>query len=382
METVFHLPTRIVFGIGTIEALGRETGVLGKNALIVTGTHSSRATGLLDRVIAMLAEHDVAATVFDRITPNPDYGTIDEGAAIVRNGSTDVIIGLGGGSAMDAAKAIRLAAATGRPIWEHVIEGTDAGVRGAIPQLLLVPTMAGTGSEASIVSVVVNPELHEKRALRTPLFYPTVSIVDPQLTVTVPPHRTAEGSIDMFCHVFEPYITAGVVSEISDGFMETVMRAAVRALPEALKNPADLDARTRLSWASTLALSGVMKLGGSSGFFSCHGFAQALNGHYRGLGHGATLAYMLPAWLDSLKTLCPERLAKAGRAVFEQDDAVPAILDWIEKAGMRTPLREVGVAREDLAAIAESAWNTQAMVKKHPGGMTPEGVLKMYEAVY
>ena len=382
MQTVFQLPTRIVFGVGSIDSLGQECAALGKNALIVTGAHSARDTGLLDRVEAQLSEKGIKSTAFERIKPNPDYATIDEAGKLVRDGGIDLIIGLGGGSAMDAAKAIRMAASSGKPVWDHFTAGSDAGCDGPLAELVLVPTMAGTGSEASIVSVVMNPDNHEKRAMRTPIFYPSVSIVDPQLTVSLSAWRTAEGAIDMFCHVFEPYVTADTVSEISDGFMETVMRAAVNALPRALADPTDLEARGTLSWVSTLALSGVMRLGGGSGLFSCHGFAQALNGHYRDLGHGGTLAYMMPAWLESMAAQRPERLKKAGLAVFGTEDCAGALLKWIKDAGVGQSLREVGVSRGDLTAIADSAWNTQAMVKKHPGGMTPESVLAMYERVY
>jgi len=382
MQTVFHLPTRIVFGIGTIESLGQECAALGKNALIVTGASSARATGLLARVEAQLAEKGVKSTAFERIRPNPDYATVDEAAKLVRDDGIDVIIGLGGGSAMDAAKAIRMAASSGKPVWDHFTEGSDAGCDGPLAALVLVPTMAGTGSEASFVSVLMSPETHEKRAMRSSTFYPSVSIVDPQLTVSLSSWRTAEGAIDMFCHVFEPYVTADTVSDISDGFMETVMRAAVQALPRALADPNDLDARETLSWVSTLALSGVMRLGGGSGVFSCHGFAQALNGHYRDLGHGGTLAYVMPAWLESMSVQRPERLKKAGLAVFGSEDCSSALLKWIKDAGVGQSLSEVGVSRDDLVAIADSAWNTQAMVKKHPGGMSPEAVLAMYARVY
>ena len=306
MQTVFQLPTRIVFGVGSIESLGQECASLGKSALIVTGAHSARATGLLARVETQLAEKGIKSAAFERIRPNPGYATIDEAAKLVRDEGIDLIVGLGGGSAMDAAKAIRMVASSGKPVWQHFTEGSDAGCDGPLAGLVLVPTMAGTGSEASIVSVLMSPETHEKRAMRTPIFYPSVSIVDPELTVSLSAWRTAEGAIDMFCHVFEPYVTADTAFEISDGFMETVMRAAVNALPRALADPNDLEARETLSWVSTLALSGVMRLGGGGGVFSCHGFAQALNGHYRDLGHGGTLAYIMPAWLESIAVQRPE----------------------------------------------------------------------------
>jgi alcohol dehydrogenase YqhD (iron-dependent ADH family) len=327
-------------------------------------------------------EQHVDVTLFEEISPNPDNVTIDEGAALARTKGIEVIIGVGGGSAMDAAKAKRLSAGTGAPIWDLVCSSSDIRPTRHLAELVLVPTMAGTGSEASMITVVFNPRLREKRPLRAMAFFPTVSIIDPSLTLTVPPERIAEGAIDTFCHVLEPYVTTDMDSVISDGFMETIMRTVVQASRMALADSTDLDARVQLSWASTLALSGVMRLGGNSGFHSCHGFAQALNGYYRALGHGSTLAYMLPAWLRSMNECQPDRLLRVGRRVFDSDQAVTAVLAWTKALGKNRCLRDVGVEWGDIPAIAESAWNTQPMARRHPGATTIEFMRAMYEAVY
>jgi len=184
MTTTFYIPTKIISGAGGFGQLGKETARVGKKALLVTGKGSMRRSGLLDRAVADLQKYGVAVIVFDKIEPNPRSSTVDEGAAVVRQKRLDVVIALGGGSAMDAAKGIVVAAIGGKPVWQYI--ETRQKIAGDTPKLITVPTVAASGSESNCGAVITNWETHDKCVLSDRCAYPAVSIVDPELTLTLP----------------------------------------------------------------------------------------------------------------------------------------------------------------------------------------------------
>ncbi len=205
----FYLPTKIIFGPGELEKIGIEAKPYGEKALIVTGKRSSSEFGIINRVTDYLEKEGIAAVVFDKIESNPRASTIDEAGELARKNKCDFIIGLGGGSPMDAAKAIAVAAVEAQPIWDFVYHGQPVPkkVTRALP-IIEIPTLAATGSEADSGAVITNWKTHEKAVLGSHLLFPKVSIIDPQLTVTVPEEYTIDGGIDIICHVIESLFTA------------------------------------------------------------------------------------------------------------------------------------------------------------------------------
>jgi len=201
-----HLPIRFINGPGSLSLLGKEVAKIGKVALLVTYTETMRTLGVLDKVIQDLEANGVRTFIFDRVEPNPRTETIDEGARIARENNVQVVIGLGGGSAMDAAKCIALAGSGTDSIWAHY-EG-KATSRGKVPAIVLVPTLAASGSESNSTAVFTNWETHEKVLLVKAALFPAVSIIDPALTLTLPAKITAQGGFDIFCHLIETYVTA------------------------------------------------------------------------------------------------------------------------------------------------------------------------------
>jgi len=381
MVTTFCLPSRIIFGLGSVVVLGVEVKKLGRRAMLVTGSHSARQIGLLDRVSGDLASNGLTVLVFDKVRPNPRAATVDEGAEVVRREGIDLIIGLGGGSAMDAAKCIRLANAGGQSIWDYYIGAADIEVTKRVLPLILVPTVAASGSEANSGAVITNWETHEKRVLDSPLFYSNVSIVDPELTLTLPQKLTAQGGIDIFCHVVECYITTGRLSSLSDGIMETVMRLVVRALPQALTKLDDIEARARLSWASTMACSQFMELGGGAGYMTLHGIEHPLSAYYD-IAHGDGLAALLPAWMTYTFPVRRERFNSLGRNVFGEVDGVAAVEKWLDKVGMRISLRNLGVEFQRIDEIADCAVRTAPWLGKHPNVLDAPAVAQIYRDSY
>ena len=374
--TRFYLPTKIIFGSGSLARLGSEAEKIGRRAILVTGTISMRRAGVLDRVINDLKAKGIRVSVFDKVEPNPRVSTVDEGSKIARQEKADLIIGLGGGSAMDAAKAIALASSGTRSIW-HYIE-PNAKVKGAVPPLILVPTVAASGSEANNGAVITNWDTHEKRVLNSPHFFAKVSIVDPDLTLTLPQKPTAQGGVDIFCHLVECYLTATKPSPLSDGIMETAIRMVVESLPQVLARPKDIEARSRLSWASTIACSQFTTLGGGAGVMTLHGIEHPLSGYYD-IAHGDGLAALLPAWMRYTFPVNSERFYRLGENVFNQEDGILATEKWLERVGMKLRLSNLGIELERLEELAACAVTTAPWLKHHPRVLNVTTIKQLYQ---
>ena len=377
MIMTFHLPTKIIFGSGSLARLGAEARGIGQKAIVVTGSSSMRQTGVLDIVAKDLRNNGVVAVVFDKVEPNPRAATVDEGARMAKG--VDLVIGLGGGSVMDAAKAIALAGSGTQPIWGY-IEG-EIKVKGMVPAIMQVPTVAASGSEINSNAVITNWETRDKRVLISPYLYAKVSIIDPTLTLTVPGKPTAQGGIDIFCHLAESYLTAGRPSPLTDGIMEATMRLAVGSLPRVLAKMDDMRARTRLSWASTVACSQFTRLGGGAGTMTLHGIEHPLSGYYD-IAHGDGLAALLLAWMRHTSLTKPKRFYSLGRNVFGKEDGILATEKWLAKVGMKLRLRELGVEPERIKELADSAVRTAPWLKHHPGLLDTAAVAQIYRDSY
>ena len=244
----FLFPTRLVFGQGKLATIGEEVSKLGKRALIVTYPSQSLA-GALRQVVDLLSQHGVSAVVFAEAVANPTHTSINAGSELARRERCDVVVGLGGGSPMDVAKAIAVAAPENSDIWQ-IYEGRP--INHASLPMVAVPTTAGTGSEATYYAVVTNRELHRKEGFARPQFFPKVSIIDPQLTLSLPPRMTAETGLDTLTHAIEGY-TSRLASPISDLFAAEAIRLVAKSLRQAARQGQDLEARTDMLLASTLA---------------------------------------------------------------------------------------------------------------------------------
>ena len=379
MITTFHLPTKIIFGTGSLAQLGVEARRIGQKAILVTGSHSMRQTGVLDRVVHDLKAHGVDTVTFDKVEPNPRASTIDEGASIARDSGIDLVIGLGGGSAMDAAKGVALASTGTEPVW-HYIEA-EVKIRGRVPPLILVPTVAASGSEANSGGVITNWETHEKSVLVSPHLFPRLSLVDPELTLTLPKKPTAQGGVDIFCHLVECYLTTGRPSPLTDGIMETTMKLVVASLPQVLARLNDIEARTQLSWASTIACSQFAELGGGNGSMTLHGIEHPLSGYYD-IAHGDGLAALLPAWMKYTLPVREERFYSLGNNVFGENEGILATEKWLERVGMKLRLRNLGIEPGRFEEMANCAVKTASWLEEHPRLLDAAATARIYQDAY
>lgn len=374
MATRFHLPVKILFGPGTLDQLGEEASKLGRKALVVTYP-DIRRVGILERVTKQLAAKGVQTEVFEKVEPNPRATTVDAGADLARRQGAEVIIGLGGGSAMDAAKSLALAAGGSKPIWSYV--GQRFQVEGRTPAIIQVPTLAGTGSEINNGAIITNWETHVKSGVSHPVMFAQTAIIDPELTLSVPPGQTKAGGVDIFCHIVESYVTDTEPAPLTDGIRETVMKMVIEYLPRALKKPDDLEARTQLSWASTVAMSQLARLGGGLGSLTCHGIEHALSGYYD-VTHGDGLAALLPAWMKFTRPAMGQRFDKLGQSVFGLSDGIQGTEAFLAEIGMRVRLGDIGCEKEKAEEIADLAIVSSPWLSAHPIPLDRQAVAGIY----
>lgn len=379
MLYTFHLPTKIIFAAGAISQAGVEVKGIGKKALVVTYP-DMRKLGYLDRVLADLKENGVEAVVFEEVEPNPRRTTVEEAINFAKEKQVDVIIGLGGGSAMDAAKVIAVGALTSEPIWRYMTRELE--VTAALPTLM-IPTLAATGSEADHIAVVTDWETHEKVALRTPYIFPKVAVMDPELTLTLPAKITAQGGADIFSHAVERYLTTKAPFALTDGILETVLKMVINSLPKVLAKLDDIEARTQLVWASTVAMSQFGNLGGGAGLMPLHAIGHALSA-FTDMAHGTSLAVLLPAWMRSIQTVRQERLALLGRNIFGEADGLRATEKWLEKVGMRLHLQDLGIKPGQFEDIADNTIRTAlpGQLDSNPTTLDKKAIVQILKDCY
>ncbi|NDV28389.1 iron-containing alcohol dehydrogenase [Desulfovibrio sp. JC010] len=317
----FYIPTNIVFGPGRIKELA-SMELPGKKALIVTTSGKSVIKfGYLDMVKDALREHGIESVVFNKILPNPTLDHVMEGAQVARDSNCDFIIGLGGGSPIDSAKSIAIMVNNPGNYWDYIPAGTGKGksVTEPVLPLVAIPTTAGTGTEADPWTVITNMETQEKIGFGlVPDTFPVISIVDPELMVSIPPHLTAYQGMDAFFHAAEGYL-ATVSQPASDHFALGSIELINKFLPRAVKDGSDLEARTALAWASTQ--SGLVE--STSCCISQHSMEHALSAFDPAVPHGAGLILLSIPYFTFMAEKAPERFPAMAKAMGVNVDALP-----------------------------------------------------------
>ncbi len=362
MRFEFCNPTKLVFGRGVLQRLGEETAAIGRKALLVIGGGSVRRNGVLDRALRSLNAALVETEVFEGIEPNPRLPTVVRGGRAARDCGADVVVALGGGSVMDAAKVIAAWPFYEGDPWDMIRHGQEhprPPVR-ALP-VVTVPTLAATGSEMNDGAVITNPDTTEKSYVIAPCLYPRVAVVDPELTVTVPPDHTAYGIADLVTHVTESYFNGVDGTPLQDRMAEAVVHVALEYGPRAVRDGSDLEAREQVQWASVVALNGWVQAG-TAAPFPVHQIEHVISAH-TDLAHGAGLAIVSPAWMRVAARRDPGRYARFAARVFgvtaRGPDNVEAALAGIDRLeaffrslGCPTRLSEAGIGAELLERYA------------------------------
>ncbi|MDC7226851.1 MAG: iron-containing alcohol dehydrogenase [Spirochaetales bacterium] len=360
----FYNPVRVHFGPGTVKDVGLLSKEIGTKVCIVSYRNLGFLEPLCAKVVQLLEAEGIKVYTFFEAEPNPDITTIARGADFCRNNEVDLIIGLGGGSAMDAAKAVAAGVFYKAELWNMVYSrqyGTEVvPPEDALP-MLMIPTLPATGSEMNQCSVVSNRVLKEKSFIWAECLYPHTAIIDPELTVSLPAYQTACAAADSISHVLEIYINGEEDSPLQHSFQEGVMRTVIDYVPLALNEPGNIDARANLQWAATCAINGWASPGDA--WTPIHQVAHNLTSLF-GVAHGASLSALMPAWMKSFSSrrknrylqfaLNVMRVVPGGKSEDEIiAEGITAFEGFLKAIGVPVTLNEVGVKDTDLDSIID-----------------------------
>jgi len=327
MNFEYQNPTRIVFGAGSFARLGELAQQFGKRALLVTGGGSVKRNGTFDRAVQSLGDAGISVFECDGVEPNPRISTVKRGADIARKNDCDMVIALGGGSTMDASKVMAAAALYDGDPWNMILHGQpDPHVPTEALPLITVPTLAATGSEMNFSAVISNDETKEKSFVGADCLYPRVSILDPELTLSVPKDQTAYGVCDLITHITEAYFNGSGNTPIQDRFAESVILTAMEYGPKAIEDGNDLNARAQVQWAATLALNGWISSGSGSAGYPVHMIEHTVSA-YHDITHAAGLAIINPAWMRFAARANPARFVQFAERIFGLESSGPDDLE-------------------------------------------------------
>jgi alcohol dehydrogenase len=369
------LRNRVYFGAGAIARLPEVVAAAGGSRVFVVTDPGVRGSGVLDRALGVLAEAGLETAVFDEVEPNPAASTVERGAAALRVFGLEetVIVPVGGGSSMDTAKALDLRAAN-EPLTVWELEYDGASLTPGRPVVAL-PTTAGTGAETNSFAVITDEVVGRKGYVGHPSLLPVATILDPALTVGLPPASTAATGIDAMTHSLESLLSANP-NPFAESTALGVIRTVATWLPRAVEDGTDLEARSQMLLASHLA--GVGQASGT-GVGLVHALGHALGTRGR-LPHGTALAAVLPEVLDFYRGVRDRELALVGVALRvaspTEDDAtaagvaIGAIRRLCEQVGQRPTLRSLGFDERVLDVVAEDAI-ADAAIRNSPRRPTP-----------
>jgi alcohol dehydrogenase len=388
----FFMPTKLLFGPGSLDRLADTPNLpKGDKAMIVIGSSGAMIqNGYLARVQGLLAERGVRSVVFDKVRPNPESDMVEEAAATCRKLGVDFLVGLGGGSSIDTAKSTALLAANEGSYWDYMQGGSGGKKTPEHPALpvVAIPTTAGTGTEADPWTVITKSGSKEKIGFGNDSTYPVLSIVDPNLMVSLSPRQTAFTGMDAFFHAVESYLNT-TRSPMNDMLAMEAVNLIGQYLPAAVNDGSDMEARTALAWASTAA--GICESIG--GCISHHSMEHALSGFNPDLPHGAGLVLLSVPYFSRLGELAPERFSDLALALGAEE-----AMDLPESEGPRlfrerlsSLIEAVGLGEEKLAdygfsvdqadALAENSFeNMGALFAVTPAVLMRRDVAAIFES--
>jgi len=373
----YHQPTEIRFGRGRVSEVGEAVASYGKRCLLVTVSAFPEITPVYDKIKASLAAAGVDVAHFDKVIPNPTTDIVTQGAEMAKDHNADVVLGVGGGSSMDTAKAIAVEVAHEGTAWDYLFFRDTQPTEKTLP-IIAVTTTSGTGSHVTQVAVITKTAEKCKSAIYNSIIYPKVSIVDPELMLTVPEYITASTGFDVFAHAFESYINPSGSPYTNLMAIESI-RLVANHLSVAVKDGSNLEARTWMAWADTLAGLCIA----NAGVTLPHGIGMAIGGFYPHVMHGEALAVLYPAIMRYSYKSAVKKFAEVGRIfnsdLVQESDEVAAeksceTIDYfIKDIGMWTSLESLKIPEDELKALAEASL-VLPDYKSHPRVATLEDV--------
>jgi len=352
----YFAPTEIVFGCGRVEEVGKLAARYGKKVLLVTVSEFPAVAELYEKVKKSLKDAGLTVEHFDGVIPNPTTEVVTAGAIMAKKLGANVIIGLGGGSSMDTAKAIAVEATHPGTAWDY-LHYTEGPSEKTLP-IIAISTTAGTGSQTTPCAVITKTENKDKSAIWHKNIFPRVAIVDPEVTVSLPASITAQTGFDAFCHNFEAYLSAGTNPMVETLALDGI-KIIAEYLPKVLTNGMDIEARSKMAWADTLG--GLTN--SSAGVTLPHGLGMQVGGHCPHVTHGQALAAIYPEFTRYTYLAAVKKFATVGRifnpALKTETDEVAAkksceeIDEFLKKINLWVGFKDLNVTKDDLRVIAD-----------------------------
>jgi len=349
-----YMPTRLLLGKKSIDQFPQVVKSFGNKALLVTGKRSMKESGFTDRAIRKLSSVGIEVELFDEVQSNPTMKAVNEGGALARKASVDMVIGLGGGSALDSAKAIAVLAKYGGSIWDF-IEGKE--IDKPVLPIICLPSTAGTGSEVTKYAVISNEKARLKEGFASNFIFPAVAVLDPELMSTVPHSLTVKAGGDVLAHAIEAYLTK-LANPYSDIVALESIRLCVKYLKKVAKNGKNLKNRTAMGWASSLAGIAISFVDVVIG----HHVSEAVGALYR-THHGETAALLLPYAMEFNFEGTKERLTHIAEVMgvdikgMSVDEAalksIEAVRSLLKEIGIPEKLRDLGVGKKEIPKMLE-----------------------------
>ena len=375
-DFTYYSPTKFVFGRGVTDEVGAQMASLGfGKVLLVYGKGSVVRNGTLDRVRASLDEAGIAYVEAGNVRPNPEVNWVRNAIETARAANVAGVLAVGGGSAIDASKAVAFGASYEGDVWDFFAKKLP--ITQALP-IAVVLTIPAAGSEGSASCVISNDAENRKLSVSGDIFRPKLAIMDPELTFTLPAFQTAAGVTDMIAHICERFFSGVGAVPVTDNIACGIIRALIDAAPQAIEQPDDYDARATIMWSGMLAHNDLAGCGRSlnpiarAGGWESHGLEHELSAHRPEITHGAGLAVIMPAWMRHVWRTDPSRFLDFGADVFgiepvEEEfcphdeaieDAVTAIIDELQaffvQLGMPKTLGDFGLTPDDVEPMVQT----------------------------
>ncbi len=360
-DFTYHNPTKIEFGKAKEKNIGlyiKEANI--KKVLLVYGAGSIKKNGLYENIINSLNENNIAYEELGGVVSNPLLSRVNDGIKIAKENKIEAVLGVGGGSVADSAKAIAAGAMYDGDVWDFFIQ--KAQITEALP-VFTVMTLAATASEMNGNAVVMNDDTKQKYSIASVLVNPRTSVINPELMATVSSDYLAYSAVDVIAHSIEVYFTATDHPNFNSRIVESIIKTVMETTEVLLANPDDYDARAEFAWVAIQALNGLTPAGTAGGSFPNHMIEHSLSALYN-VAHGAGLSVVIPAWMKWHKSQNIKQYERFAKEIFHENDAdkgIELLEAWFAKIGAPVTLEGLNIPRDGIKDLAINASSTAVM---------------------
>lgn len=351
----YYNPTKIEFGKNKENKIGKyleQSGI--KKVLLVYGGGSIKKNGLYNKIIGSLNKHDIEFEELSEVVSNPLLSKVNEGIKLAKENKITAILGVGGGSVADSAKAIAAGAKYDGDVWDFFIN--KAQISEALP-VFTVMTLSATASEMNGNSVIINDNTKQKYSIASVLLNPVISVINPELMTTISKEYLAYSAVDVISHCIEVYFTARNHPHFNSRIVESIIKTVMEATEILLENPNDYDARAEFAWAAIQGLNGLTPAGTLGGSFPNHMIEHSLSALFN-VPHGAGLSVVIPAWMKWYKEQNIVQFQRFAKEIFNNDDenvGIEKLEEWFAKIKAPVTLQELNIPRQSIEDLAINA---------------------------